>query len=70
MISRYSLKSKCCSVSNLLEEIIKDNYYDEYMLSKENGSSSLFQVRSFINSLNGKSYNMSLSKFLIQVCWR
>lgn len=64
MIFKYSLKSKCCSVSNLLEEIIKDNYYDEYMLSKENGSSSLFQVRSFINSLNGKSYNMSLSKFL------
>ncbi len=64
MIRRYNFMSKFTSVDKLLEIIINENSFDEYVLSKEDGAKSLSQIRVFINSLRGKTYSSALSRFL------
>ena len=64
LIYKYRFKSHFMPVDKLLEQIIEDNNYDEYVLAQENGENSLAQLMTFINALASKSYNASISKFL------
>ena len=64
MIEKYRFYSKFTPVDKLLEIIIEDNMFDEYVLSQENGQSILTQLYTFLNALTSKSYNTSISKFL------
>ncbi|MBE5763569.1 MAG: hypothetical protein E7338_05045 [Clostridiales bacterium] len=64
MIERYRFLSKFTPVDRLLEIIIEENMFDEYVLSQENGQSVLMQLYTFLNALTAKSYNASISKFL------
>lgn len=64
LIDKYKHESQFMQVDKLLEKIIAENLFDEYVLSTQNGSKKLFQVRTFLNGLAKKSYNNSLSKFL------
>ena len=64
LIYKYRFKSHFMPVDKLLEQIIEDNNYDEYVLAQENGENSLTQLMTFINALSTKAYNASISKFL------
>ncbi|MCR4874759.1 MAG: UvrD-helicase domain-containing protein [Clostridia bacterium] len=64
LIYKYRFKSHFMPVDKLLEQIIEDNNYDEYVLAQESGENTLAQLMTFINALATKSYNASISKFL------
>ena len=64
MVAKYRFYSKFTTVDKLLELIIEDNMFDEYVLSQENGQSILTQLYTFLNALSTKAYNTSISKFL------
>ncbi len=64
MIEKYRFYSRFTPVDKLLELIIEENMFDEYVLSQENGQSILTQLYTFLNDLTSKSYNTSISKFL------
>lgn len=64
MIDSYVAKSQNHSVSEILNDIISQDYFSNYVLSKEGGDLSLTQIRMFINSLKNKKYDVSISKFM------
>ena len=64
MLERYRFASRFMSVADLLEKIIDENMFDEYVLAQDNGESSLNQIKTFIKGLRGRGYNSSISKFL------
>lgn len=64
MLNGYVAKSQNHSVSEILNDIISQDYFSNYVLSKDGGDLSLTQIRMFINSLKNKKYDVSISKFM------
>ena len=64
MLEKYRFESKFMCVADLIEKIIDDTMFDEYVLAQENGESSMNQIKTFIKELRNKNYNSSISKFL------
>ena len=64
MLEEYRFKAKYMSVDELVKDIIDKYNYEDYVLAQENGEATLNQVKTFINSLENKSYNSSISRFL------
>lgn len=63
-INGYKFKARYCKVDEILEEITQDDLFVENIMSNPNGSKLLFQVKTFINQIKSKAYNVSLSRFL------
>ena len=63
-IEKYRFDSQFMSVADLLEKIIDETRYDEYVLAQEDGDVALNQIKTFIKNIRGKAYNSSISKFL------
>lgn len=63
-LATYKYESQFMPVSQLIEKIISENSYQEFVLSKEDGEKEWFDLRSFIKSLMDKTYNDSLQKYL------
>ncbi len=64
MIDAYVNKSQNHSVSEILNDIVSQEYFSNYVLSKDGGELNLTQIRMFINSLKNKKYDVSISKFM------
>ena len=64
LIEKYRFEAQFTCVADLIENIIDDTLFDEYVLAQENGESSLNQIKTFVKELRGKNYNSSISKFL------
>ncbi len=63
-IEKYRFDSQFMSVADLLEKIVDETRYDEYVLAQEDGDGALNQIKTFIMNIRGKAYNSSISKFL------
>ncbi len=64
MLDKYRRISSFMGVAELLRRLIADFNYREYMTSVENGVSQFAGLESFVQSLENKPYNVSLSKFI------
>ncbi len=64
MLADYRFKARYMSVDELVKDIIDKYNYENYVLAQENGEQSLIQLNTFINSLENRSYNSSIARFL------
>jgi len=63
-LNKYRQFAKYMTVDELIKVIIDDHLYDAYVLAQDNGESLLEQLKTFINTIENKSYNTSVSRFL------
>lgn len=63
-VDGYRRMASFMGVDSLLRRIIEDFNYRAYMTAVEDGAGELAGLESFIQSLSGKPYNNSLSKFV------
>lgn len=64
LIQRFVNKSKYLEVDNLILEFLKETNFECFLLARDEGEKSLGKLHKFLSSLNGKTYNISLSKFI------
>lgn len=64
LVQRFAARSKYLEVDNLILEFLKYTNFECFLLAREEGEKSLGKLHKFLSSLNGKSYNTSLSKFI------
>ncbi|MDE6605567.1 MAG: UvrD-helicase domain-containing protein [Clostridia bacterium] len=64
IIAKYRAIASFMKIDWLLRKIIEDFNFRAYMTAVEDGASELAGLESFIQSLSGKPYNNSLSKFV------